>query len=59
MAGYGSFQRSRKGLGSRWLSFWNGKQLDDEHRTIVPGQAVKNYFTFGCNQPQRDIRSMF
>nr|UBJ25910.1 replication-associated protein [Red panda feces-associated circular DNA virus 17] len=44
---------------SRWYSFWNGKQLDDEHRTIVPGQAVKNYFTFGCNQPQTDIRSMF
>lgn len=44
---------------TRWMSFWNGKQLDDEHRTIVPGQTVKNYFTFGCNQPQTDIRSMF
>jgi len=43
---------------SRWLSFWNGKQLDDEHRTIVPGQAVKNYFTFGCNQPQSNILDM-
>lgn len=43
---------------TRWMSFWNGKQLDDEHRTIVPGQEVKNYFTFGCNQPQTDIRSM-
>lgn len=44
---------------TRWMSFWNGKQLDDEHRTIVPGQAVKNYFTFGCNQPQTNIMSMF
>lgn len=43
---------------TRWMSFWNGKQLDDEHRTIVPGQEVKNYFTFGCNQPQTDIRNM-
>jgi len=41
---------------TRWMSFWNGKQLDDEHRTIVPGQEVKNYFTFGCNQPQTDIK---
>lgn len=43
---------------TRWMSFWNGKQLDDEHRTIVPGQEVKNYFTFGCNQPQSNILDM-
>lgn len=43
---------------TRWMSFWNGKQLDDEHRTIVPGQEVKNYFTFGCNQPQANILDM-
>jgi len=43
---------------TRWMSFWNGKQLDDEHRTIVPGQEVKNYFTFGCNQPQTNIVDM-
>jgi len=43
---------------TRWMSFWNGKQLDDEHRTIVPGQEVKNYFTFGCNQPQTNILDM-
>jgi hypothetical protein len=33
----------------KWLSFWNGQPIE-EGLTIVPGEDVKNYFTFGCNK---------
>ena len=31
-----------------WMSFWNGKPLAG--MSIVPGEDIKDYFTFGCHQ---------
>ena len=31
-----------------WMSFWNGKPVAG--MSIVPGEDIKDYFTFGCHQ---------